>query len=142
MVFDFFKKKKEVVDLSSANSSGIPASGYLKRKTISTTQGQESIRSNNSLLSPNQNSNQNSGGFFSFFGSSDNSNSSSPVSSPAQTSAYGSSYNSNPSSESLETIEKLKSQIEDISYKLSRMIDRLELLEKKMDRLERRDSNI
>ena len=138
MVFGFNKKKSDVVDFRNLNSTGIPSSGYLKRKSAgSSSDSNVSVlaSSSSSASSTNDNSGASSsgGGFFSFFGGSDSS------SNAGSSSSYGS---SNSSSEvTKENFDKVENRLNDLLYRFSRLMDRVELLEKKMDRFERKNSS-
>lgn len=125
-------KKREVLDLTKKGiDSDVPTEGYFKRKNISSSlvsQNTSPLNQASSSFSPatteTTSPTPNSGGFFNFFG---DSSSSTPT--PATSSTNTSNFVDN---------EKLKSQLDDLNYRFSRVLDRLELLEKKMDRFERK----
>lgn len=151
-----FKKKVEVVDLRPKDSDmPIPskirerlmASG--KTQTVGGNSFSDALESNSSTsISPSSSANQSSsGGFFSFFGGSDSSSSSasssdSSVKPPtsfwdANNSTSSVNSSSSPTSSSSERIE---TQVNDLLYRFSRLIDRVELVEKKLERLERKNN--
>lgn len=148
MAFNLFKKKKEVVDLTGSVSGGIPIEGYMKRKGGASQQA-DSISSASSTGSGSSGSSSSGGGFFGGFfggGSSSADSSASPASSssaaPAQsmqTDFWGNPVNTNTSSSAPSSASSgSDSQISDILYRLSNMSDRIELIEKKIDRAERK----
>jgi hypothetical protein len=142
MPFGMFKKKKEVLDLRPRDSD-MPIPNKIKERLISVNSsgglGLSSSSNSSSSLSPiipsgsiesssqTSSGNENSGGFFSFFGGSDSSSNSS-----------SSSLFSNSTLTSSD-LDKTDSKVNDLHYRFSRLLDRVELLEKKMDRLERKD---
>jgi len=136
MIFDFFKRKKEVLDLRKKD--GMPVPAKIKEKLLAKESNSSSIltASNTSTETQKQESPNawNLGGIF------DNPNLSSSVSNvpnnlntDGQTSSIGN-QNLN--------LEKFESQLNDMSYKLSSFSDRLELLERKVERLERKSGII
>lgn len=151
MVFGFNKNKREVMDLRNRDNGGIPSDGYLKRKgnnitgagsaivspSITTAADFASTSSENTSNSSNSSSSNSGGGFFSFFGNND-SNSSSSSSSNNSSSSYGGYGNSSSGSSD---ISKVEERLNDLLYRFSRVMDRVELLEKKMDRLDRRNGS-
>lgn len=144
-------KKKEVLDLTKRGiDSDVPTDGYFKRKGLTASSiNSNSLSLNNSDSTTQTTSNQpvqeqstqSSGGFFSFFGGSENSSSTTSNSNASSFSNSGSSTSS-PSTSTVDQADfnRLKTQLEDMNYRFSRVLDRLELLEKKMDRLERKDN--
>ena len=94
--------------------------------------GGSSSGSSNSNISSNSTTNTSQEPKTDFWGNPiQTSESSSPASSSSSYSSYGSS--SSISTLSSTTNDKLETQINDLSYKLSRLLDRLELLEKKYE---------
>ena len=153
MVFGFNKNKREVMDLRNRDNGGIPSDGYLKRKgnnitgagssivspSITTAADFASTSSDNTSNSSSNSSSNSGGGFFSFFGNNDSNNSASSSSSSNSTgSSYGGYGNSSSSSTD---VSKVEERLNDLLYRFSRVMDRVELLEKKMDRLDRRNNN-
>ena len=112
------KNKKEVWDLRGRSDSIT-----VKNKNPTSTSGPEASSSSSSTPS----SNSGGGGFFGFFGDNSSSSSSSGTSSTSLSSSDN------------DKLTKIESRLDDIFYRFSRLIDRVELLEKKMDRLERRE---
>jgi peptidoglycan hydrolase CwlO-like protein len=111
MVLGLFKKK-QVMDLRPKNNDVL-----IRDKDKS----EVSMENKSSSVS---NSTENSGGIFGFF---DNS-SSSPV---------NSSYSSSDSTVNIQSeLSKLRKRIDDLSTGISRLSDRVDLSEKKIDRLE------
>jgi predicted ribosome quality control (RQC) complex YloA/Tae2 family protein len=139
MAFSFFKKKEDIDLTKKGIDSDVPVEGYFKRK--GKTPSTQAIDSSSQTSSAETQTSSSGGGFFSFFGNSDSSSSSSnsnaTSSTPSSSSDYSSYSNSSSPSNSADT-EKLKTQLDDLSYRISRILDRIELLEKKMDRLERK----
>jgi hypothetical protein len=141
MVFGLFKKKN-VLDLRA--SGGIPTKGYLKRKGISGEQ--VSLNKQEASSSGNLSS---GGGFFGFFGNSDSGSDSNNNSgaSNANTDFWGNPVLGSGSGSrgvspnvSVTEISRMQERLNDISDRFSRLLDRVELLEKKMERAERRTS--
>lgn len=127
-----FKKKQEVVDLRPRDSD-MPIPSKIRERLMAS--GKTQVINGNSVSDTldssatpvnTSSSTSSSGGFFNFFGGSD--------SSTTETT-----NNSSSSSSSLD-LEKVDSKINDLLYRFSRLTDRVELLEKKMDRFERKDS--
>lgn len=146
MAFGLFKKKREVIDWREKDSDmPIPAKMMEKlkaqRTSISTTAPVSSIASDKPAES--------SGGFFSFFGggsnSTDSANSTStpssitPVQEEVKTDFWG-----NPIAVKQDSIVRpaadssIHTRLDDVSSRFTRLMDRVELLEKKIERLERR----
>lgn len=150
MAFDMFKKKKEVMDFRPKDSD-MPIPTKMRERLLA---GRSSLVTSSSSTDTTNSSNASSstgsgGGFFSFFGGgSDSTNSGSTSSSPSPSSSSGSfwdagtntSSTSSSSYNSGTTLEKLETSLNDLLYRFSRLIDRVELLEKKMDRVERKDN--
>jgi hypothetical protein len=124
------KKKKEVLDLRPKDSD-MPLPAKMREKLIAgprisliagnSTSASVDSRSIDTSSSTSANSSSNSsGGFFSFFGGGDSSSSVSDSSSSVIS-------------------DNTSSQVGDLSYRLSRLLDRIELVEKKLERLERRN---
>jgi hypothetical protein len=156
MVFGLFEKKKEVVDYRPKDSD-MPIPAKMREKLMGTanpvasTYVPDEETSPTSAIPPVSNS---GGGFFGFFGGgSDNSNSNTSSSTttaasetqPASTQVdfWGNPVNnesssSESSSSNYPSSKNVSSQLSDIIYRLGGITDRLELVEKKMDRLERR----
>lgn len=114
-------KKREIVDLTKNTKQNIPSEGYVKRKT-SSLQSYNPPELQVSNQKPEKTPSQ-EGGFFNFFSSN---NDIPPVS----------------SSNVQENSERAESKLNDVLYRLSRLTDRVELLEKKMDRLEREKTKL
>jgi len=149
MAFGLFRKKKEMVDLRPRDSD-MPVPPKIKERLDA--QKSASISETPPVASG---TGSNSGGFFGFFGgnSGDSTNTQGGSSSVNPTSnqatsevktdfwgnplGSGSSLSSSVSSPSSGN-EKLESSIKDVIYRLSRLSDRLELIEKKVDRIERK----
>jgi hypothetical protein len=113
MALNWFKKKTGVVDLRRKSDS----------ITVVNSASSESLNTNsNAPIAPAQES---SGGMFNFWGNSDSSSSN-------QTSSSSS------SSTDSDKIIRVERRADDIADRLSRALDRIDLLEKKMDRLERK----
>ena len=149
MAFELFKKKKELVDFRPKDSD-MPIPVKMRDRLLGGRASPSSSISNLiaqaplSTPSPSSSSgSSSSGGFFSFFGgdsgSSSSSNDSSSSSSPA-TSFWDAGTNTAPSSSSSGS-DKIESSLNDLLYRFSRLMDRVELLEKKMDRFERKDGS-
>ncbi len=129
-----FKKKQEVVDLRPRDSD-MPIPSKIRERLMAS--GKTQVINGNSVsdtleaaapASASSSSNSSSGGgFFNFFGGSESSNTESSTS-PGSTSS------------SLD-LEKVDSKINDLLYRFSRLTDRVELLEKKMDRFERKEGS-
>ena len=146
MAFNLFKKKKEVVDFRPRDSD-MPVPQKIKDRLITGKSNSISPASSSEIPSTAPSS----GGFFNFFGGSDSqtkaSTASDSVNSEVKTDFFGNPLN-NPSP-ALSSTNNFSSsntnlhetRIDDVSSRLSRLLDRVELLEKKMDRLDRRDSS-
>ena len=140
MVFGFLKKKEEVMDLRKRDSD-MPIPVKMRERLI-TGQSSSSLVSSSATSSSTPESSNSGGGFFSFFGGSSDSSSSS--SNNLNSSSNNSSSSdllggiSNAGSLSNSDSEKLQTQLGDLMYKFSRQTDRLELAEKKIERLERK----
>lgn len=147
MVFEFLKKRREkqTLDLSGNKAEEIPIPAELRKKLVSESSKSPSPRfgvsspSSSSLPSSSTTSSSSSGAgsfFGGFFGSSPSSDSSSSSIVPAAlpSSSYSS---SNPSGNSLAAME---AKLQNISDRISGLIDRVELLERKMSRFDRRNS--
>lgn len=140
-----FGKKKEVVDLRPKDAD-MPIPARMREKLLPAKSGASIISSASSTASPTETS-SNSGGFFGFFGGGDSSssaastNSSSAVSAPAveetKTDFWGNPV-STASNSSVSINNQNDNSVGEMSYKLSRMTDRLELVEKKLGRMERK----
>lgn len=139
MVFGF-KKKKEVVDFRHRDSD-MPIPAKMKEKFGITN------ASNTDLSNVPKSSS--TGGFFSFFGGNNDSiSSSSSKESEAKTDFWGNPVSSNSSSNSSSSsnnnlsnnlgFDKIENSIGDLAYRISRITDRLELVEKKFERIERK----
>lgn len=146
-----FKKKKEVVDFRPKDSD-MPIPAKMRDRLLSgkgntgiVTSADPSTNSSSSTSSGSSGS----GGFFSFFGGSDSSSSNSSSSNTSSSSSgsfwdAGTNTSSSSSSSSYNsgtTLEKLETSLNDLLYRFSRLVDRVELLEKKMDRVERKDGS-
>lgn len=131
MAFGWFKKK-EVVDLRKGQSDIVVSDDVKKRFANQQTLNEPPANAaSTSAPSP---SSQESGGFFSFFGSSNAGNVSSMPSPPSATSdaiSYSGSDNG-------DKIESLNKRIDELSLGISRLTDRVDLNERKIERLERR----
>jgi len=148
MAFDVFKKKKDVVDFRPKDAD-MPIPLKMRERLLAGKSNSiiTPVSSDNS--STNSSSSGSGGGFFSFFGGgSDSANSSSASSSTSSSSSSssgsfwdaGTNTSSTNSSSSSSSVDKLESSLNDLLYRFSRLIDRVELLEKKMDRVERKDN--
>jgi hypothetical protein len=154
MAINWLKKKKEVVDFRPRDSD-MPIPAKMRERLMA---GKASIidNSNTSNSSSSSSNSSSSGGFFSFFGGGSSSESNSnannfnaPIS-EAKTdfwgnpisSGEGSSSSSNnsfsSSTSSNQNFDKLESSLNDVIYRLSRLTDRFELIEKKIERVERK----
>jgi predicted RNase H-like nuclease (RuvC/YqgF family) len=128
-----FKKKQEVVDLRPRDSD-MPIPSKIRERLMASGKTQvingnsvsDSLEASVPAVTSSSSNSSSSGGFFNFFGGGDSSNN--------ESSASASSNNS-----SLD-LEKVDSKINDLLYRFSRLTDRVELLEKKMDRFERKES--
>lgn len=149
MAFNIFGKKKEVVDFRPRDSD-MPVPQKIKDRLIAGKTNSVSSGSTSEIPTTAPSG----GGFFNFFGSSnDNSSTSSaPIisdstASEVKTDFFGNPLNSSsPVSSSTNSFSSSstnlnETRIDDVSTRLSRLLDRVELLEKKMDRLDRRDSS-
>jgi len=134
MAFNLFKKKKENVVDFTPRDSNMPIPAKMKDKLMAGN-SQTSIVS---ASSPSSNtSGQSSGGFFSFFGGSSDSSSTTSSPSPAPASTPTTDFWGNPVS-SCSSQTSPSHDVSDINHRISRMTDRLELSEKKIERLERK----
>jgi predicted RNase H-like nuclease (RuvC/YqgF family) len=128
-----FKKKQEVVDLRPRDSD-MPIPSKIRERLMASGKTQvingnsvsDSLEASVPAVTSSSSNSSSSGGFFNFFGGGDSSNN--------ESSASASSNN-----RSLD-LEKVDSKINDLLYRFSRLTDRVELLEKKMDRFERKES--
>lgn len=145
MVFGLFGKKKEVVDFRPRDSD-MPIPSKMKEKLIGGNNPITSTYTPEESNTPTPSSSTTSssgGGFFGFFGGgNDSSSSTNSTTTPTQTNStqvdfWGNPVNT-PAVES-NTSSESNSQLNDVLYRLSRIADRLELVEKKIDRLERRN---
>jgi hypothetical protein len=161
MPFSIFPKKKSDLDLRPKESDmPIPIKMREKLLANSKTRIINGNTLSDSLEAPladqigstaqqTNSSNSSGGGFFNFFGGSDsnqkteNTTSSSSNSSSTSfwdvgtnTTATNSSTSSSITSNS--NSERIESSLNDLLYRFSRLMDRVELLEKKMERLDRR----
>lgn len=121
MAFNWFRKK-EIIDLRKGQND-IVVSDKIKQKF---TNQQISNQAPSSATS------QENRGFFSFFGSSSASEASSmqtPVPSPPSISS---------NSEILDKIERLNKRVDELFTGISRLVDRVDLNERKIERLERK----
>jgi len=131
MAFNFFKQKKQQdMDLTGSLSGGIPLPKHLQKKIvpIKSSDGIITLSDTYSQTSPETSqtpATSSGGGFFNFFGNDSSSYASTP------TPAIDSSYPNN-----LQTTNKL----DEISGRLSKLLDRVELIERKIDRFERKSS--
>lgn len=139
-----FGKKKEVVDLRPRDAD-MPIPAKMRERLISgNSNANSSAIPTTETTSSSASSSQSSGsGFFGFFGGSDSSSNSAatPTSSTETnqtptTDFWGNSVMSNASSSS--SNEAVVSSDANLSSRISKMIDRLELVEMKLDRLERK----
>lgn len=165
MPFGLFKKKKEVLDLSGTSSSGIPVPKRLQSSSPASNAAQPSAESliggtldltssqnSSSISAPavNESSSSSGGGFFGFFGGSDSSSTNSTSSSPAasaspspspysSSSSASSAYPEFNSSQSLSSIgiQQMQDKLREVSERVSRLVDRIELLELKINKFER-----
>jgi hypothetical protein len=143
MAFDLFKKKKEVVDFRPRDSD-MPIPAKMKERLMSTRPSSGIITTSSEPSSTTTSaSSSGSGGFFSFFGGNSDSGSSSSPASEAKTDFWGNSTSSSDSSSSTtisssSSYDKLESSLNDVIYRLSRLTDRFELVEKKLERVERK----
>ncbi len=145
MAFGMFKKKKEVVDLRPKDAD-MPIPAKMRERLLPAKSNIVNTASANSQAESGNSSS--GGGFFGgFFGGGSSSDSISTVktSAPeAKTDFWGnpiSTNNTDSSSNSdlaSSSNNESSSQIGEIAYKLSRFTDRLELIEKKIDRLQRK----
>ena len=122
MPFDLFKKKK-VLDFRPGREDIIIES---KNQSSGSTNTSESVEP---IPTPSG-----GGGFFGGFFSGDSS--SSPSSSSS--SSYSSSSSNNSSLVDADKMIRIERRVEDIADRLSKLLDRVDLLEKKMDRVERK----
>lgn len=136
-----FSKKKEVVDLRPRDSD-MPIPAKMKERLLAgnvsnvSSIGSSATLANSEISSSGQ-------GLFGFFGGSDSS-SNSPVSSSTnnetpitetKTDFWGNPINNNTSNANSSTTNFYD---DNSSHKISKMLDRLELIEKKLDRIERK----
>jgi hypothetical protein len=139
MAFELFKKRKEVVDFRKKDSD-MPVPAKIKERLMAgkTSSGMIVTSANPSESSTTQSS----GGFFGFFGGSDSSssNASSPeVKTEAKTDFWGNSVSTSTNEGSSSNYNSNSdTRLNDVLYKLTRVTDRLELVEKKIDRIERK----
>lgn len=148
MAFDMFKKKKEVVDFRPKDSD-MPIPTKMRERLLAGRPSLATSPVSSDSSSTNSSSTGSGGGFFSFFGGgSDSTSSPTTSSSSLPSSSSGSFWDATPNSSSTNsssynsgtTLEKLETSLNDLLYRFSRLIDRVELLEKKMDRVERKDN--
>ncbi len=142
----FFKKKGDVgvVDLSDLQRRGIFKPRTIPRKTITPTDSQGyadlSTTPQNTTSSTSSNSNQSSsgGGMFDWFsGLAKSNNQTETNNTSASSSEYGS-MSQGSDSNLKNKIDDLEFKMENMSRKLNNFLERLELIEKKINRLEGR----
>ncbi len=139
MVFEFLKKRREkqTLDLSGNKTEEIPISAELKKKLAlgsARTSPSRLTASSSSSTAPSQSSGVGSffGGFFGSSASDYPSNSAVPAASPPLN------YSSSNSSDS--SLAAMETKLKNISDRISSLINRVELLERKMSRFDRRNS--
>ncbi len=145
-----FKKKNEVVDFRPKDAD-MPIPTKMRERLLAGKPDSSTLSLNSSATTTPNSSTSSGSGFFSFFGgSSDSSTSSSPVSSSSVSNSSSGSFwdagtntssSSSLNSNSNSSFDKLESSLNDLLYRFSRLVDRVELLEKKMDRVERKDGS-
>ena len=138
----FFGKKRSddvgVVDLSDMQRRGIFKPRTLPKKNITPTdsQGYADLSKTSTNNSISNESPKSGGGFFDFFGNSASNNSQPSTSSVSASSGeYG---NTTDSSILRNKIDDVEFKMENMSRKLNNFLERLELIEKKIGRLEGR----
>ena len=133
MAFNWFKKK-EVIDLRKGDSDIIVSDDVKKRFNQQASAG---TVPEPSAPSSTTGTSQESGGFFSFFGSSNASNVSS-MQTPAATETSTASGYGNSNTEIMDKLERLDKRINELFTGISRLTDRVDLNERKIERLERK----
>ena len=145
MALNWFSKKeksREVVDFTPKDSD-MPIPAKMKEKLLAGRLPVAGAVNLASSSSPQSSASQGSSGFFGgFFGGSASSDSSSSLAQTPQASQtspatdfWGNPVNNSASSNQTAASD---SQINDVLYRVSRLTDRIELLEKKLDRAERK----
>ena len=138
MAFNLFGKKKEIVDFRPRDSDmPIPAKMKdkfgIKNQAVSPSFEGLQSSSSSSTIPSNQSSQSTGGGFFNFFGGSSDA---SPATTSSPVAEVKTDFWGNPVQTNNEPVSNPSST--DSTYKLSHITDRLELIEKKLERLERK----
>jgi len=134
MAFNWFKKK-EVMDLRKGQSDIVVSDDVKKRFASQQSSGTAPAPSS----APATSSQDSGGGFFSFFGSSsasEASNMQTPQATTTETPSYAGSSAGN--TEIMDKLERLDKRISELFTGVSRLTDRVDLNERKIERLERK----